>query len=219
MIDSGAIDAAWLITGFLLSVVGYIRLLQPWHTLWRDVGDQWPALLIATLALLVLWHIRATVVNGLSLHLLGAMLCTLVFGPRLAVLPLSIALLMAMATSGAALLTLGLNSVLLVLWPILLSLAMTSLVRRLPSNVFVFIFVGGFFGGAAVVVLTGWLLTLVLWLTQLMPWGPLLEDYGLYWLLVGFSEAWFTGMLLTIMVVYRPDSVRMFDAVRYIDRA
>ncbi len=32
---------------------------------------QWPALVIATLALLVLWHIRATVLNGLSLHLLG----------------------------------------------------------------------------------------------------------------------------------------------------
>jgi uncharacterized membrane protein len=219
MIYSGEIDAAWLITGFLLATAGYVRRLSPWRSLWRDASEQWPALLIATLALLVLWHIRATIVNGMSLHLLGAMLCTLVFGPRLAVLPLSAALVAAVASSGASWATLGLNAVLLVLWPTALSVLVAALVRRLPANVFVYIFVGGFFGGAAVVVLTGWLLTLVLWLTQIMPWGPLLEDYALYWMLVGFSEAWLTGMLLTVMVVYRPDSVRMFDAVRYIDNA
>ena len=180
---------------------------------------QWPALVIATLALLVLWHIRATVLNGLSLHLLGAMLCTLVFGPRLAWVPLSIVLVVAEATSGASCWTLGLNASLLVLWPIALSTLISVVVRKLPANIFVFIFVGGFFGSAAVVVLTGWLLTLMLWLTQSIPWGPLLEDYGMYWMLVGFSEAWLTGMLLTVMVVYKPDAVRLFDAVRYIDNA
>ena len=41
----------------------------------------------------------------------------------------------------------------------------------------------------------------------------------MYWMLVGFSEAWLTGMLLTVMVVYKPDAVRLFDAVRYIDNA
>ena len=40
-----------------------------------------------------------------------------------------------------------------------------------------------------------------------------------YWLLVAFSEAWLTGMLLTVLVVYRPEQVAMFDAVRYIDQA
>ncbi len=219
MIYSGEIDPAWLITGFLITAVGYVRLLCPWRTLWRDVCEQWPALLIAMLALLVLWHIRATVVNGLSLHLLGGMLCTLVFGPRLAVLPLTVVLAAAMASSDAAWTTFGLNAALLILWPVGLSVLIAALVRRLPANVFVFIFVGGFFGGAAVVICTGWLLTLVLWLAQIVPWGPLLEDYALYWMLVGFSEAWLTGMLLTVMVVYRPDSVRMFDAVQYIDNA
>lgn len=219
MIHSGVMDSAWLVTGFLLAATGYVRLLSPWRTLLQDAFAQWSALLIAMLALLVLWHIRATVVNGLSLHLLGAMLCTLVFGPRLTLLPLSAVLVAAAASSGADWATLGLNASLLVLWPVGLSIMIAALVRRLPANVFVFIFLGGFFGGAAVVVLTGWLLTLLLWLTQTVPWGPLLEDYALYWMLVGFSEAWLTGMLLTVMVVYQPDSVRMFDAVRYIDNA
>ena len=219
MIHSGAIDPVWLVTGFLITGWFYVRLLRPWPSLIKDVRAQWPALVIAILALLVLWHIRATVLNGLSLHLLGAMLCTLVFGPRLALLPLSTVLVVAEATSGASWSTLGLNAAVLVLWPIALSMLISAVVRKLPTNIFVFIFVGGFFGSAAVVGLTGWLLTLMLWLTQSMPWGPLLEDYAMYWMLVGFSEAWLTGMLLTVMVVYKPDSVQLFDAVRYIDNA
>jgi uncharacterized membrane protein len=219
MISSGAIDAAWLVTGFLLAAWFYGQWLRPWSCLLADLRAQWPALLIATLALVVLWHIRATVTYGLSLHLLGAMLCTLVFGPRLALFPLTIALVSAMVSSGADAVTLGLNATLLVLWPIGLSLVVARYVTRLPANIFIFIFVGGFFGSAAVVVLTGWLLSLVTWATQIIPWGALLEDYAMYWMLVGFSEAWLTGMLLTVMVVYRPDGVRMFDAARYIDNA
>ncbi len=219
MIYSNAIDPAWLVTGFLMAGWCYARLLSPWRLLVQDVRAQWPALLIATLALLVLWHIRATVLNGLSLHLLGAMLCTLVFGPRLALLPLTTVLAVAEMTSGASWQTFGLNASVLVMWPVGLSVLIASLVRRLPANIFVFIFAGGFFGGAVVVVLTGWLLTLLLWLTQSLPWGPMLEDYAMYWMLVGFSEAWLTGMLLTVMVVYKPDSVCLFDPVRYIDNA
>ena len=219
MIHSGAIDPAWLVTGFLIAGWFYLLALRPFSVLLADIKERWPALLIAALALVVLWHIRATVLPGLSLHLIGATLCTLVFGRRLALLPLTIALVVSQITAVGEWRTLGLNACLLVLWPVALTQLVAHLVDRLPSNLFVFIFAGGFFGGAGVVLLTGWLLTLMFWLTQLYPWGPLLEDYAAYWLLVAFSEAWLTGMLLTVMVVYRPDLVRLFDSARYIDNA
>ena len=57
------------------------------------------------------------------------------------------------------------------------------------------------------------------WMMQIYPWGGMLEDFASYWLLVAFSEAWLTGMLLTVLVVYRPEQVAMFDAARYIDQA
>lgn len=219
MIHSDAMDPAWWVTGFLIASWGYLGCLRAFKGLLSDIRIRWPALLIATLSLMVLWHIRATVLPGLSLHLLGATLCTLVFGYRLALFPLTATLLLAQFTAAGDWRTLGLNACILVLWPVAISRLVAYLVDRLPSNLFVFIFVGGFFGGAAVVVSTGWLLTLTLWLTQLYPWGPLLEDYAAYWLLVAFSEAWLTGMLLTVMVVYRPALVRMFDSTRYIDNA
>ena len=219
MIYSGAIDQAWLLTGFFIAGWFYYLALRPFSSLLADIIDCWQSVLIATLALIVLWHIRATVLQGLSLHLIGAMFCTLVFGRRLALLPLTVALLLSQLSAAADWSTFGLNACLLVLWPVALSQFVVYVVDRLPSNLFVFIFAGGFFGGACVVLLTGWLLSLMLWLTQLYSWGPLLEDYAAYWLLVAFSEAWLTGMLLTVMVVYRPDMVRLFDSARYIDNA
>lgn len=185
----------------------------------RTAGVRWLPLLIASMALIVLWQIRAGTLPGLSLHLLGAMLCTLVFGPALAVAPLTLALVSVYLTTFADGSLFGLNACLLVFWPIVLSQLLAHLVSRMPSNIFVFIFVGGFFASAGVVLLTGWTLAGMLWLMQIYPWGGMLEDFASYWLLVAFSEAWLTGMLLTVMVVYRPELVAMFDAARYIDRA
>ena len=219
MIPSGYGDLSWILLGWLLALLGYAVTLWGLRRQFRTMPLPWGALLIATGALLVLWQIRAGTLPGLSLHLMGAMLSTLVFGPALAVLPLSVALASVTLATGMDWSTFGLNAFLLVFWPVLVSRGLARLVSYLPSNIFVFIFLGGFFSSAAVVLLTGWLLTGVLWLMQLYPWGGMLEDFASYWLLVAFSEAWLSGMLLTVLVVYSPERVALFDAVRYIDRA
>ncbi len=219
MIPLTQIDPLWAAFGFGLAFMGYLRVGLSLRAQWAERDIPWVPVVIATVALMVLWQIRAGTMPGLSLHLLGAMLCTLVFGPALAVLPLSIALLSLYVTMQEGLAYLGLNACLLVFWPVILSVGFSRLVARLPTNIFVFIFVGGFFASAGVVLLTGWTLAGVLWLMQVYPWAGMLEDFASYWLLVAFSEAWLTGMLLTVLVVYRPEQVAMFDAVRYIDRA
>lgn len=219
MIPSENGQLSWLLLGWFLALFGYATALSGVRRQQKMAPLPWGALLIATLALLVLWQIRAGTLPGLSLHLMGAMLCTLVFGPGLAVLPLSVALASVTWVTGGDWSIFGLNACLLVFWPVLVSRGLARLVSYLPSNIFVFIFLGGFFASAAVVLLTGWLLTGVLWLMQWYPWGGLLEDFAWYWLLVAFSEAWISGMLLTLLVVYSPERVALFDAARYIDRA
>jgi uncharacterized membrane protein len=212
-------DPLWAVFGFVLAMMGYLRAGQAVRTQMNTGPMPWVPLAIATAALIVLWHIRAGTMPGLSLHLLGAMLCTLVFGPALAVWPLTAALLSLYVSAPEGWAYLGLNACLLVFWPVIISWLLSRLVARLPTNIFVFIFVGGFFASAGVVLLTGWTLAVVLWLMQVYPWAGMLEDFASYWLLVAFSEAWLTGMLLTVLVVYRPERVAMFDAVRYIDQA
>ena len=218
MIPTGEGDLSWMVFGWFLAIMGYVRAFKVARpSLTGEVP--WSSLLIATLALAMLWQIRAGTLPGLSLHLMGGMLCTLVFGPAWAVLPLTVALIGVSWSTGADWQAFGLNACLLVFWPVLMSRLLARQVLRLPANIFVFIFLGGFFSSAAVVLLTGWLLTMALWLMQFYPWGSMLEDFASYWLLVAFSEAWISGMLLTVLVVYRPDRVAMFDAVRYIDQA
>lgn len=219
MIPDSYGDLSWSIAGLLLAALGYLRAM---HGVWRQKVNHavpWMPLLIASIAVMVLWQIRAGTLPGLSLHLLGATLCTLVLGPGLAVVPLTLALVSVYLTTSADWSLFGLNACLLVFWPIMASQLLARLVSKMPSNIFVFIFAGGFFSSAAVVLLTGWTLAGMLWVMQIYPWGGMLEDFAAYWLLVAFSEAWLTGMLLTVMVVYRPELVSMFDAVRYIDKA
>lgn len=176
-------------------------------------------MLVAVVALLILWQISAGTLPGLTLHLMGGMLSTLVFGPALALLPLTLALVSVSWLADASWQLFGLNACLLVLWPVLLSMQLAKLVDRMPSNIFVVIFLGGFFASGLVVLSTGWLLSAVLWLMQIYPWEGMLADFASYWLLVAFSEAWVSGMLLTVLVIYRPDQVALFDDVRYIDQA
>jgi uncharacterized membrane protein len=44
----------------------------------------------------------------------------------------------------------------------------------------------------------------------------LLEEYLPFFLLISFSEAFITGMLITTMVIYKPEWVATFDDKRYL---
>jgi len=48
------------------------------------------------------------------------------------------------------------------------------------------------------------------------PWDYLINEYFPYFLLLGFSEAWLSGMAMTLFVVYRPEWVITFDDSRYL---
>jgi uncharacterized membrane protein len=48
------------------------------------------------------------------------------------------------------------------------------------------------------------------------PLDYLLENYLPFFLLMAFSEAFITGMLITMMVIYKPEWVATFDDKRYL---
>jgi uncharacterized membrane protein len=48
------------------------------------------------------------------------------------------------------------------------------------------------------------------------PINYLLEEYPPYFLLISFSEAFITGMLITMMVIYKPEWVATFDDKHYL---
>ena len=212
---------AWALGAWFPLVITWLWCLRtaPWRRL-ADSGqlNVW----LGTIVLLVLaWSMKAGVKPGLNLHLLGATMFTLMFGRQLAVIGLSL-VLAGVTLNGELLgregwLAYGLNALVLAVFPVLLADAIRrGVLRWLPGNFFVYVFVTAFFGAAATVMATGLLASALLWLAAVYPAPTLLDDYLPYYFLLGFAEAWLNGALITLMVVYLPHWVGSFDDRRYL---
>ena len=73
-----------------------------------------------------------------------------------------------------------------------------------------------FAGAALCIMLQGALASAVMVAAGAYTVDFLLTDYLPYFLLLGFSEAWLSGALVTLLVVYRPQWVVSFDDSRYL---
>lgn len=170
---------------------------------------------IVTLALL--WTIKAGVQPGLDLHLIGAMAFVLAFGPALGIAGLTVVLAAVTAFGAAAWSNFGLNWVAQVLAPASLASVWFRLVERgLPNHFFVYVFVNAFLGAGIAAMAACAAGSALLWAAGAYPAEHLLAQYLPYGLLLAFSEAWMSGMAVTLMVVFRPGWVSTFDDARYL---
>jgi uncharacterized membrane protein len=212
---------AWALGAWFPLAITWLWCLRT--ATWRRLADSGQLnVWLGTIVLLVLaWSMNAGVKPGLNLHLLGATVFTLMFGRRLAIIGLSL-VLAGVTLNGELLgregwLAYGLNALVLALFPVLMADAIRrGVLRWLPGNFFVYVFVTAFFGAAATVMATGLLASALMWLAAVYPAPTLLDDYLPYYFLLGFAEAWLNGALITVMVVYVPHWVGSFDDRHYL---
>ena len=190
-----------------------------WRAPWSVFKDSsrfnlWLGLIVG---LTLMWSLKAGVKPGLTLHLLGATAMTLSFGPQLAFIALNLVLAAVMVNEGGGAASFALNALLLAGWGVFLSDRIYRIVDRfLPRHFFIYIFGNGFFGSAATVIGVGAAASSLMVLAGAYPAAYLLEEYLPYFLLLGFSEAWLSGMAMTLLVVYFPGWVATFDDSRYL---
>lgn len=208
---------AWLWSAALaaLAAAAWAVRTGPWKTLLR------PARLNLWLGMGVLfallWSMKAGVYAGLDLHLLGAMVAALVFGPQLGVGVMALALAGVTLNGGAQWQMFPLNWLVMGVAPVLIAHGFASLVERaLPRHFFIFIFVIAFLGSALTTVLQGVLASALLVAAGAYTFEFLAQNYLPYFLLLGFSEAWLSGAVVTLMVVYQPGWVARFDDRLYL---
>lgn len=200
-----------------LAVLGlYLTLRRaPWGRL-RE-STQLNVVLGFAVGLMLLWSMRAGVKPGLNLHMLGAMAATLALGPWLALVALGLALSGLMLNGAIQWIDWPVNFVLMVMLPVGFAHVFLRAVERwLPAHFFIFVFVAGFAGAALTVMLQGLVASAAMIFTGAYSAGFLLTEYLPFFLLLGFSEAWISGAVITLMVVYRPEWVAAFDDRRYL---
>lgn len=208
----------WVCTGVALSALVLALFQRPWRDLFDDAGLQhrW---LAASLMVAMLWQLRAQAVDWLSLHLLFTTLMTLVFRGPLALLSCLLVNLSLVLTGRVAWPLLGVNLVVTGLVPILVTVLIWRLVdRRLPPHPMVFLFIGGFWCAALSALASA---LAVLGLTRLGASDPVAlfqaGEYARFLPLLMPSEAFISGMLLSILMFYHPHWVATFNDNRYLD--
>jgi uncharacterized membrane protein len=213
---SANIPAAWLwILWALAALLAGLILRRAGWSMLRDAANL-NVFLAATVAVLGLWLIKTGIKPGLNFHLLGATALTLMFRPLFALLAIAL-ITAALSLWHGEYAAFAANWLIMGAVPVGVSWALYRVIDgKLPNHFFVYVFLNAFFGAALAITAVGLTSTGFAALAGAYPLAYLLEEYLPYYLLMAWSEAFATGMLITLMVVYRPAWVATFDDRRYL---
>ena len=208
---------SWLLYAAMAAagvVLGFAASRIRWRTLDASASNAW---LGAVVVLLGLWLLRGGLKPGLSFHMLGATVLTLLMGPWLALLALAVLLLALAAGGHGDWLALGLDWWCDAAVPVAVSAALLQLARRkLPAQLFVYVFINAFIAGGLSLLCSALAGVLVLGSHAVYGWDYLLEEALPFYFLLSWSEAFTSGLTIAVLVVYRPHWVSTFDDVAYL---
>nr|WP_197090394.1 energy-coupling factor ABC transporter permease [Cupriavidus basilensis] len=222
MAPDGPAAQAWL-AACGLAGLAWALWRRPWHLLRR--GDLQHGWLGALLFVTLLWTARVALPGGLVFQLFGATLMVTLFGLPLALLSLFVVDLVSLLGlgylaganwSGVDWAALWPRYVWMGLLPALLSAALQGAMRRLlPRHPFVFILGHGYFAAGLAALGAG--AARAVWHSHGARGGVLtLPDTLTAVLILAFGEAFLTGMLVAVFVVYKPQWVVTFRDEEYL---
>jgi uncharacterized membrane protein len=212
-----AFPIGWIVTGWAVALP--IAALAMRRAPWSRFGESeqvhvWYG---AIFCVSVLWNMQATVGEGFRFHLLGIAALTLLAGPALALVGGAVVVGLQIAVRGGLWGNAGLAFVTMVALPAATAwLVLRVAERRLPPNLFVYVFAAAFFGAGLSLGVAGIAGAVALTLGGGRAAELVFGEYVPYLIYLAFGEATVSGMVLTLAVVYRPRWVATFDDARYI---
>ena len=209
--------AGWAIATLAIALFlsGRAARRAPWRLL-QD-GFRLHGWLGASLAVALAWILSAKPLPHLSLHLLATPLVALMFGRDLALVAAVPAVVAAWLWRGSEWSGIGATWLLAAWLPVTVGDGLRRLVdRHLPRNPFTFIFLAGFFAPGIAFAATVAAATLAHAAAGSAPWPRLSGEFLPYGLLLSWGEAFLTGLLTAIFVVYEPRWMATFDDARYL---
>ncbi len=204
-----SLDWHWQLSDVLAAVTWLVWLVIVWpkddvYQLKGNAGLR-QRLWRGTLVIFGLWALDASIHPQLHLHFLALTTCMLMFGWRLATFALIIPSLMfslLVLEQPWQFFAYSLVGVCLPLW--FSFVLYHRCFHLLPHHLFIYIFCGAFLNSALTILVhmllwSGWLL-----LSSDIPLSDIIDNYLLVAPLLMFPEALLNGMVITLIVVYRP---------------
>lgn len=167
--------------------------------------------------LVVLWLMSVRHIEGLLLHLSGVTAVTLLVGWRFALLAGALATVAYALLNGQELAAAPLSWLVTVVVPASISRLLVYELRRIRfRNLFIYLLGAGFGGGVlSAIGMTGAGVFALHLCEQAGLVAGALENWPLI-ALIAFPEGFINGMLLSVLVVWYPDTVKTFDSVKYL---
>ena len=205
-IPANFLPAAWLWLAALVYAVLLMAALltAPWPKLVDNEGSNVYFGAIACTALI--WILRAGIEPGYNYHLLGMTALCLMFEWQFALLAASLVLVITTWQGPAAWEAFAVNVLVMGALPVLFTRGLLYASQHwLPHNFFIYIFLNAFFAGALAMLICGLAAAGVLALAasaggnylQVMP-------------LLMFGEAFLNGLVMILLVAYKPRWVATF---------
>ncbi|MDX1453189.1 MAG: energy-coupling factor ABC transporter permease [Oleiphilaceae bacterium] len=186
-----------------------------WQALLRDTGLQ-HRLGMALVAVVCIWSIRAGISEGLGIHFFLITSIHLIFGWQLAIWVIALALLGMVWIGREVWQGIGINAFVSAIVPMLCTYTLWRIQQaKQLYNPFAFIFIVCFMGAIVSVIASGILLTWLLWASGAYPFEDIVEQFWIYVPLIALPEATINGIIITALVVYRPQWVRFFEQEKY----
>jgi uncharacterized membrane protein len=208
---------AWQLAAFALIIPGL--LWSAWTAPWKrfEAGALAHVWYGTTLCVIGVWSARVSLQSGITFHLLGVSLFALLTGPRPAFVGAALAVGIVTALRDGSWGNYGLNVLVLTLVPIVVTAGVLRAIERwLPPNPFVYIFVGAFFGPALAMLAAATVASAFASIAGALPKAIVLDQFLPWSIYLAFAEATITGMLITLLAVYRPEWVMTYDERRYL---
>ncbi|MEJ2611058.1 MAG: energy-coupling factor ABC transporter permease [Candidatus Thiodiazotropha sp.] len=208
-------NTLWWLAGLFVCVLIYALWLAPWQRLTRK--NLLHVFFGAIVGLIVLWHMRGQVQAGLSFHLLGVTVITLMFGWSMAIIAASIALFAVSLNAGYGWEGYVISFLTVVLVPITLSQISLVLVRSwLPKQFFIYVLGNGFLTAWLAGYVSGYLAIMLLILSGAYTMAELQVTIMPFFPLMFFPEALVNGWIITMLVLFFPACVYSFSDEQYL---
>ena len=205
--------ANWLYWPLLL----YALYRAPWRIIRQN--DSSNILFAACAAIFLLWQLRINVAEGLSVHLLGMTVLTLMFRWQVALIANALVLAGITLFNQLDVQAFAINGLLSGALPIAISYLIWRLNEwYLPANYFVYIFIAAFLAAAVSMIVTGYVSYQLLSSALNQLSSQTLDEYLLIFVPLMYPEAFLTGAVISIFVIYKPQWISTFDDRRYLGR-